>query len=58
MLIFIGFGFFDIGDDWLWMMGVIFKDYMYLKGKNKYFFNIFNDFLIFNEVFLRFVRDL
>lgn len=40
------------------MMGVIIKDYMYLKVENNYFFNIFNDFLIFNEVFLRCVRDL
>lgn len=47
-----------IGDDWLRMMGVISKDYMHLKGKKKHFLNIFNDFLILNEAFLRRARDL
>lgn len=57
-LTFIGPGLFDTGDDWLRMMGVMPKDYMHLKGENKHFLNIFNDFLIFNEAFLRRARDL
>lgn len=57
-LTFIGPGLFDTGDDWLRMMGVISKDYMHLKGENKHFLNIFNDFLIFNEAFLRRAKDL
>lgn len=57
-LTFIGPGLFDTGDDWLRMMGVISKDNMHLKGENKHFLNIFNDFLIFNEAFLRRARDL